>query len=55
MEIRFIAEDPTHTRVELEHRGFDRHGAGADAVRDGVDNPQGWDYCLELFAKKVAS
>lgn len=54
VEIRFIAEDPTHTRVELEHRGFDRHGAGADAVRGGVDNPQGWDYCLALFAKQVA-
>jgi uncharacterized protein YndB with AHSA1/START domain len=54
VEIRFIAEDPTHTRVELEHRGFERHGAAADAVRGGVDNPQGWTYCLELFAKAAA-
>jgi uncharacterized protein YndB with AHSA1/START domain len=53
VEVRFIAEDPTHTRVELEHRGFERHGAGAKGVHDAVD--QGWSYCLELFAKHAAA
>jgi uncharacterized protein YndB with AHSA1/START domain len=53
VEVRFIAEDSTHTRVELEHRGFERHGAGAQGVHDGVD--QGWSYCLELFAKQAAA
>ena len=53
IEIRFIAEDPTRTRVELEHRDFERHGAGAQAVHDGVD--QGWSYCLELYAKHTAA
>jgi uncharacterized protein YndB with AHSA1/START domain len=53
VEIRFIAEDPTRTRVELEHRDFERHGAGAQAVHDGVD--QGWSYCLELYAKHTAA
>jgi uncharacterized protein YndB with AHSA1/START domain len=55
VDVRFIAEDPTRTRVELEHRGFERHGGGADAVRGVVDSPQGWDYCLELFVKQVAA
>ena len=55
VEVRFIAEGPSQTRVELEHRGFERHGAGADAVRGSVDSPQGWTYCLELFAKYVAA
>jgi uncharacterized protein YndB with AHSA1/START domain len=55
VEVRFIAEGPTLTRVELDHRGFERHGAGADAVRGSVDNPQGWTYCLDLFAKEAAA
>ena len=55
VEVRFIAEGPSRTRVELEHRGFERHGASADAVHGGVDSPQGWSYCLDLYAKQVAA
>ena len=55
VEVRFIAEGPTHTRVELEHRGFERHGADAGAVQAAVDSPQGWPYCLDLYAKFVVA
>jgi len=55
VEVRFIAEGPSQTRVELEHRGFERHGAGADGVRDGTDAPTGWTYVLDLFAKHAAA
>ncbi|MGQ0569982.1 MAG: SRPBCC family protein [Armatimonadota bacterium] len=55
VEVRFIAEGPAQTRIELEHQGFERHGAGADAVRGSVSSPQGWSYCLELFAKQASA
>lgn len=55
VEVRFVAEAPDRTRVEVEHRGFDRHGAGAEAVRGAVESPQGWDFCLEHFARGTAA
>ena len=42
VEVRFVAETPKRTRVELEHRNLDRHGPGWEAVRDGVDDDAGW-------------
>jgi uncharacterized protein YndB with AHSA1/START domain len=53
VEVRFVTEGPTTTRVELEHRGFENHGDGAPGVHGGVDSPQGWTYCLDLYAKAV--
>jgi uncharacterized protein YndB with AHSA1/START domain len=55
VEVRFVAEGPSQTRVELEHRAFERHGAGADAVRGSVGGDMGWGHCLELFARYVAA
>ena len=50
VEIRFIAETPGRTRVELEHRNLDRHGDGWEGVREGVDGEQGWPLYLGRFA-----
>jgi uncharacterized protein YndB with AHSA1/START domain len=55
VEVRFVVEGSTQTRVEVEHRGFERHGADAGAVLGSVDSPTGWTYCLELFAKYAAA
>ena len=41
VEIRFIAESADRTRVELEHRNLDRHGAGWETERDAVRNEGG--------------
>ena len=53
--MRFIAEGPDRTRVELEHRNLDRHGEGWEAAREGVGGDQGWPLYLERFAELLKS
>jgi uncharacterized protein YndB with AHSA1/START domain len=53
VDIRFTAESGGTTRVDLEHRHFERHGAGGAAMRTAVDSPNGWGGLLELFAARV--
>jgi hypothetical protein len=54
VEVRFIAEGPQRTRVELEHRQLDRHSEGWQGVREGVDNEQGWPLYLRRYAALFA-
>jgi uncharacterized protein YndB with AHSA1/START domain len=55
VEVRFIPETPTRTRVELEHRNFERMPdvEGAKGMRDGVD--QGWPGIMEMFKAAAES
>jgi uncharacterized protein YndB with AHSA1/START domain len=55
VEVRFIAEAPDRTRVELEHRNLDRHAAGWESERDGVGGEQGWPLYLNRFSEQVAA
>lgn len=50
IEIRFTADGPEQTRVELEHRLLDRLVAG-EALRDGISGGGGWGAILAMFAK----
>ena len=55
VEIRFLAESPERTQVELEHRNIDRHGPGWEAVRDGVGHDEGWPLYLDRYAALFTS
>ena len=53
VEVRFLPESGGRTRVELEHRDFERMEEGTGkTMRDAVDN--GWPGVLTLFAEEVA-
>lgn len=55
VEVRFVAESPTRTRVELEHRNLDRHGDGWESMRDAVGAPDGWGLGMQRFADRIAA
>lgn len=53
VEVRFTAEAGGRTRVDLEHRNFERLGvAGGEKMRKNVDG--GWSYLLDLYAKDAS-
>ncbi len=54
IEVRFTADGPERTRVELEHRNIERHGDGWEQMRAAVGSPEGWRVGMERFAAAAA-
>jgi uncharacterized protein YndB with AHSA1/START domain len=55
VEVNFVSESATVTRVELEHRNFDRMRANAEGARASIDSPGGWSGILQRYLETVAS
>jgi len=53
VEVRFVADGPARTRVELEHRGLERYGADADEVAAQLGADGGWAGLLRRFAEEL--
>jgi uncharacterized protein YndB with AHSA1/START domain len=54
VEVTFTPEGDGLTRVDLEHRYFERHGPGFEAMRTAVDDPEGWNGLLRSFEARIA-
>lgn len=55
IEIRFIPDGKSATRVELEHRRLDRYGARRDEMRQIFETGGDWGRLLEMFARVAAA
>jgi uncharacterized protein YndB with AHSA1/START domain len=53
VEIRFLAQDDTSTRVEIEHRGWERLGSEADEWR--TRNQAGWQGLLPHYIAAITN
>jgi uncharacterized protein YndB with AHSA1/START domain len=53
VEIRFTAQADGTTRVDLEHRNFERMGESGNNMRMMVDAPGGWGGILQLYGDHV--
>jgi uncharacterized protein YndB with AHSA1/START domain len=50
VELRFIPESATRTRVELVHRGLEAYGERAEELRAMYSGDNAWTQILQLYA-----
>jgi uncharacterized protein YndB with AHSA1/START domain/uncharacterized damage-inducible protein DinB len=51
VEVRFTPEPDGMTRVDLDHRHLERHGADFEKLRTSVSGPGGWGGLLQMFGR----
>jgi uncharacterized protein YndB with AHSA1/START domain len=55
VEIRFTANGPSSTQVDLEHSKLERHGEGYEHLYSIMDGPGAWAQTLAEFARVADS
>jgi uncharacterized protein YndB with AHSA1/START domain len=55
VEVRFVEESPTRTRVELEHRNLEAFGVRGEEMRGIFDSDGGWNGLLAAFAAAIGT
>jgi hypothetical protein len=53
--VHFLSGQGDRTRIEIEHRHFDRHGDGAAAYREAMASAEGWPRLLDRYAGMFAA
>jgi uncharacterized protein YndB with AHSA1/START domain len=53
VDVRFTPQPDGSTRVDLEHRHFERMGPGSAQVKQAVESEGGWGSLLKLFVETV--
>ncbi len=53
VEVSFTPQRDGTTRVDIEHRNFERHGEGAAMMRTLMDAPNAWSGLLSIFQTTV--
>ena len=53
VELRFLAEAPDRTRVELEHRDLEAFGPEAERMRQLFEEPGAWQSTLAAYAARL--
>lgn len=53
VEVAFTPGSSSSTRVDLEHRAFDRQGEEGEQMRAGMDSDEGWTKILDCYRSEA--